>query len=211
MSGTLSCPPVAPNPAHGEALYKPPPHIPRPSTSGNNQRISIMHSTQTAKPTHGLVVTEEEINRRVRNFVFSFQWDASISTDCTSCWGWIFQTARRRARQVWICWSATTYKFAWSRYLEPWREGSYWTTSARGRWTAAEIGWFRTENVRPSFLLESSLELRTCSQTGSSDLRLITEMSPVSKKRTGRAYVALARAQTEKYDDAFNSSRGIHP
>ena len=35
--------------------------------------------------------------------------------------------------------------------------------------------------------------------SGSSELRMLSDLSPGSRKRTGRAYVALARAQSEKY------------
>lgn len=37
------------------------------------------------------------------------------------------------------------------------------------------------------------------SETGNSELRMVSDLSPASRKRTGRAYVALARAQSEKY------------
>ncbi|KAI0070320.1 kinesin-domain-containing protein [Panus rudis PR-1116 ss-1] len=41
-------------------------------------------------------------------------------------------------------------------------------------------------------------ELEQKLDTSNSDMRIINEMSPVSRKKHGRAYVALARAQTEK-------------
>lgn len=42
-----------------------------------------------------------------------------------------------------------------------------------------------------------------CSESGSSELRMLSDLSPGSRKRTGRAYVALARAQSEKYVFGF--------
>ncbi|CAL1699806.1 unnamed protein product [Somion occarium] len=41
-------------------------------------------------------------------------------------------------------------------------------------------------------------ELEQKFETGNSELRMVSDLSPASRKRTGRAYVALARAQSEK-------------
>jgi len=47
------------------------------------------------------------------------------------------------------------------------------------------------------------------SERGSKEVQLADVLSPVSKKKTGRAYVALARAHSEKYVMELIFSSGI--
>lgn len=56
-------------------------------------------------------------------------------------------------------------------------------------------------------LLETDPVSRLGSERGNKEVQLADVLSPVSKKKTGRAYVALARAHSEKYALSYIQSQ----
>jgi hypothetical protein len=71
---------------------------------------------------------------------------------------------------------------------------------------SSERGYMSWKGNSESFIIRSTfsdtnLHAFFSSEQGNKEAQLASVLSPVSRKKTGRAYVALARAHSEKYVD----------